>query len=99
MEKSQEDIIINHIQIVTNGIIRDLKPNNSFASWKNTPCGLNIIKTNKENFYNAINMWLNITQNQLLGSENDEILEILSNNFSWINSIFEIKKIIHFQKI
>ena len=98
MEK-KEDIIIEHIKIVTKGVIEDIRPNNSFASWKNTPHGLNFIKTDKPKFYLGINLWLNITQNQLLGSENNEILEILKNSFSWINSILEIKKLVNSQEI
>ena len=77
MEKTQEDIIIEHIKIVTYGIIKDIKPNNSYASWKNTPDALELIKNDMYRFYVSVNMWLNITQNQLLGSENNEILEII----------------------
>ena len=99
MEKTQEDTIIEHIQIVTTGLVEDFKPNNSFASWKNTPHGLDFIKNDKSKFYLGVNMWLNITQNQLLGSENNEILEILANQWSWVNNILEIKKIVNFQEI
>tara|TARA_B100000424_G_scaffold266755_2_gene258421 strand:- start:64 stop:363 length:300 start_codon:yes stop_codon:yes gene_type:complete len=99
MQRTQEDIIIEHVKIVTTGIIETFKPNNSYSNWKNTPQGLDLIKTNKTNFYLGVNMWLNITQNQLLGSENNEILEILKNQFSWINNILEIKKIINYQEI
>jgi len=99
MEKTQEDTIIGHIKIVTDGIIEVLRPNNSYASWKNTPHGLNLIKTEKRQFYLGVNMWLNITQNQLLGTDNDELLNLLKNDFSWINSVLEIKKIVNFQEI
>jgi hypothetical protein len=99
MEKTQEDIIIEHIQIVINGIVQDMRPNNSYSSWKNTPHGLNFIKSDKAKFYLGVNMWLNITQNQLLGTQNNEILEILKNQFSWVNNFLEIKKIINFQEI
>ena len=99
MEKNQEDKIIEHIEIVTNGIMKDMKPNNSFASWKNTSKGLNLIKNDKIKFYLGVNIWLNITQNQILGSENNEILDILKKEFVWINNVIEIKKILDFQEI
>lgn len=99
MEKTQEDTIIEHIQIVTTGLVQDLKPTNLFSSWKNTPHGLNFIKSDKYKFYLGVNMWLNITQNQLLGSQNNEILETIANEFSWVNNLLEIKKIINFQEI
>jgi hypothetical protein len=44
-------------------------------------------------------MWLNITQNQLLGSQNKEILKTIANQWSWVNNLLEIKKIINFQEI
>ena len=31
---NKDDILIN-LKIVTDGIIKDLRPNNGFASWKN----------------------------------------------------------------
>lgn len=99
MEKTQEDTIIEHIQIVTNGLVQDIKPNNSYASWKNSPHGLNFIKSDKSKFYLAVNIWLNITQNQLLGSENNEILETIANQWCWVNNLLEIKKIVNFQVI
>ena len=99
MGKTQEDIIINHIQIVTNGIIKNIRHNNSYASWKNIPQRLDLIKTHKQNFYLGVNIWLNITQKQLLGSENNEFLEKQKNKHPWMNSIFEIKKIINLREI
>ena len=99
MEKTQEDTIIEHIQIVTNGLVQDIKPNNVYASWKNSPHGLNFIKSDKSKFYLAVNIWLNITQNQLLGSENNEILETIANQWCWVNNLLEIKKIVNFQVI
>ena len=51
MEKTQEDIIVEHIQIVTTGLVEDFRPNNSFAGCKNTPHGLNFIKSDKSKFY------------------------------------------------
>ena len=30
---------------------QDIKPNNSYAAWKNTPHGLNFIKSDKYKFY------------------------------------------------
>tara|TARA_B100001094_G_C18129139_1_gene771231 strand:- start:364 stop:651 length:288 start_codon:yes stop_codon:yes gene_type:complete len=95
MEKTQEDIIIKHIEIVTNNIVETTRLNNSYSSWKNTAKGLNFIKTDKPNFYLGVKMWLNITQNQLLGTENNEILNLLKCEFSWINNILEIKQLIN----
>jgi hypothetical protein len=99
MEKTQEDIIVEHIQIVTTGIVENIKPNNSYASWKNTPHGLNFIKSDKSKFYLGVNMWLDITQKQLLGTQNNEILETIANQWSWVNNLLEIKKIINFEEI
>ena len=99
MENTQEDIIITHIKNVTIGIIQDLQPSNSYASWKNTPLGLNLIKSDKKNFYLGVNMWLDITQNQLLGTNKNELLDILKNQYTWINDLLEIKKIINYQII
>jgi len=95
MDKTQEDIIIEHIEIVTNGIVTNMRPNNSYASWKNTSKGLNYIKTDKPKFYLGVNMWLNITQNQLLGTEDNEILNLLKCEFSWVNNVLDIKKLIN----
>ena len=44
-------------------------------------------------------MWLILHKNQLLGSENNEILETIANQFSWVNNLLEIKKIVNFQEI
>tara|TARA_B100000900_G_scaffold414908_1_gene443015 strand:+ start:4456 stop:4746 length:291 start_codon:yes stop_codon:yes gene_type:complete len=95
MDKTQEDIIIEHIEIVTNGIVTNMRPNNSYSSWKNTSKGLNYIKTDKPKFYLGVNMWLNITQNQLLGTEDNEILNLLKCEFSWVNNVLDIKKLIN----
>ena len=64
--QSQEEIILNHIETVTTGMINDRLVNNAYASWKNTPKGLRFIKEDKAKFYQGINMWLQITQTQLV---------------------------------
>tara|TARA_Y100000748_G_scaffold212280_1_gene178027 strand:- start:516 stop:815 length:300 start_codon:yes stop_codon:yes gene_type:complete len=98
MENTQEDIIIEYINNVTKGIIQDLQPNNSYASWKNTPRGLNLIKSDKKNFYLGVNMWLNITLNQLIGFNENELLDILKKQCAWVNDLLEIKKITNYQE-
>lgn len=95
MQNTQEDIIITYIKNVTNGIILDLQPNNSYASWKNTPLGLNLIKSDKKKFYLGVNMWLDITQNQVIGINNNELLNVLKNQCTWVHDLLEIKKIIN----
>jgi len=92
-EESQEEIILGHLEIVTVGMIKDLRVNNAYASWKNTPIGLRFIKEQKAQFYQGINMWLQITQDQLLGTSDNKHLEKMILQFSWINSLLEIKKL------
>ena len=91
---SNEDLIVNCIDKVTKGILQDMQISNAYASWKNTPKGLNFIKHDKNKFYQGVNMWLDITQNQIIGTNDNDILNNLSIQFSWINNILEIKKLI-----
>ena len=92
---TQETQIIDHIEIVTIGIIKDLEITNSYASWKNTAKGLKLIKNNKRDFYLGIKLWLNITLSQLIGTDKDNILQIMASTCPWIHSLIEIKKIIN----
>ena len=93
-QETQETQIIKHIEIVTAGIIKDIGVNNAYASWKNTAKGMNFIKENKRDFYVGIPIWLNITQNQLIGTENDELLNMMKNTYPWINNLLEIKNLV-----
>ena len=40
-------------------------------------------------------MWLDITQNNLMGCDNDEILEQMINKLSWIKDLLLIKNYIN----
>ena len=89
----QEDLILEHITIVTNGIIKDIEVNNSFASWKNTPKGLTFIKNKTKDFYLGVNMWLTLTENQFLHSDNVSILNTMTSTFPWLKSYILIKEL------
>lgn len=87
-----KDSIINNISIVTHGIINDLRPNNSYSNWKNTDIGMKFIKNDSKKFYKALNMWIDITQRQIIGTDNNVILEEMKKNYLWINNFLEIKE-------
>ena len=93
-EQSQEENILMHLEMVTAGMIKDLRVNNAYASWKNTPKGLGFIKEDKAKFYQGIGMWLQITQIQLIGTDNNELLEKMVPQWGWMSSLLEIKKIV-----
>ena len=93
-ENNNEKIIVNHTNIVTMGLINNLQITNAYYSWKNTSKGLNFIKDDKNIFYQGVDLWLNITQNQLLGIDSNDILNKLSKQFNWIEKLIEIKKCI-----
>ena len=93
-KQSQEEIIIDHLETVTTGMINNHLVNNAYASWKNTPKGLRFIKEEKAQFYQGIDMWLHITQDQLIGTSNSELLSEMIPQFGWVSSLLEIKKII-----
>ncbi len=89
----QEDLILEHITIITKGIIKDIEVNNSFASWKNTPIGLNIIKDKTKDFYLGVNMWLTLTENQFLHSNNLSILKTMTTIFPWLENYILLKEL------
>tara|TARA_B100000035_G_scaffold315420_1_gene335993 strand:+ start:6605 stop:6949 length:345 start_codon:yes stop_codon:yes gene_type:complete len=89
----KEDLILEHITIVTNGIIKDIEVNNSFASWKNSPKGLSFIKNKTKDFYLGVNMWLTLTENQFLHSDNISILNTMTSSFPWLNSFILLKEL------
>ena len=89
----QEDLILEHITIVTNGIIKDIEVNNSFASWKNTPKGLTFIKNKTKDFYLGVNMWLTLTENQFLHSDNVNILNTMTTTFPWLKNFILLKEL------
>ena len=89
----KEDLILEHITIVTNGIIKDIEVNNSFASWKNTPKGLTFIKNKTKDFYLGVNMWLTLTENQFLGIHDTNILKTMIASFPWLKSYILIKEL------
>ena len=84
--------ILNNMKIVTDGIIKDLHPNNSYSSWKNSYNGMKFIKNDKKKFYMALNMWIYVTENQLIGTTDIGILETMKNVYSWIGNLLEIKQ-------
>ena len=90
-EYSNEKMIINYIDIVTQGIINDLKISNMYASWKNTSKGLNFIRNDKDKFYLGVKMWLDITQNQIIGVNDYNDLVSLCLKFIWIEKILLIR--------
>jgi hypothetical protein len=94
-EQSQEEVLLSHLETVTSGIIKDLQINNAYASWKNTPIGLRFIKEDTAKFYQGIGIWLQITQSQLIGTSDNELIEKILPRFPWINSLLEIKKIVN----
>lgn len=87
-----EENILNNMKIVTDGIIKDLHPNNSYSSWKNSYIGMKFIKNDTRKFYMALNMWIDITQKQLIGTSDNGILEDMKNTYSWICNFLEIKQ-------
>tara|TARA_B100000927_G_C16042489_1_gene299650 strand:+ start:36 stop:332 length:297 start_codon:yes stop_codon:yes gene_type:complete len=88
--------IIEDVKIVTKGIIKDLKPNNSYASWKNTSIGLEFIKADTKKFNMAINMWIDITEKQLIGTSDNNILENMKDLYNWLDNFLEIKKLVNY---
>ncbi len=88
--------IIEDVKIVTKGIIKDLKPNNSYASWKNTSIGLEFIKADTKKFNMAINMWIDITEKQLIGTSDNNILENMKDVYNWLDNFLEIKKLVNY---
>ena len=92
----QENLILEHITIVTNGIIKDIEVNNSFASWKNTPKGLSFIKDKNFRIYvgdDGVNMWLTLTENQFLHIDNINILNTMTSTFPWLKSFILLKEL------
>ena len=93
-EKSNEDLIIENIIIVTDGINNSFRPNNNYASWQNTSKGLKFIKNNKKDFYMGVNLWLQITQNQILNCKDDNLLKISLTQLPWISNLLKIKDLV-----
>lgn len=91
-ENNNEKVIVNHINIVTKGLINNFQISNAYASWKNTPKGLDFIKDDKNRFYQGVDLWLSITQNQIMGINNDDILNQLTKQYDWVENLIEIKK-------
>lgn len=89
----KEDLILEHITIVTNGIIKDIEVNNSFASWRNSPKGLSFIKDKTRDFYLGVNMWLTLTENQFLHINNINILNTMTTTFPWLKSFILLKEL------
>ena len=94
-ETDTKEIILHNLKIVTDGIIKDLRPNNSFASWKNTPIGLKFIKNDTNKFNMGIKLWIEITENQLIGTNDFIALEHMKNMYTWITNFLEIKKLVN----
>ncbi len=96
MENNSQDTknqILSDIQIVINGCSNDIHLSNKFSSWKNTAKGLSVIKEDQSNFNLGINLWIQITQDQILGISDIEDLKVLQNNgFSWIENFINVKK-------
>lgn len=84
--------ILHNMKIVTDGIIKDLHPNNNYSSWKNSYIGMKFIKNDTRKFYMALNMWIYVTESQLIGTSDNGILETMKNVYSWIGNFLEIKQ-------
>jgi hypothetical protein len=93
-EKDNKDIILDNLNIVCHGIIKDFRPGNQFASWKNTYIGLKSIKNDSAKFYMGIDLWIQITENQLIGRIDNTMAEDMKYNFPWITNFLEIKKLV-----
>ena len=91
---NKDDILIN-LKIVTDGIIKDLMPNNGLASWKNTPIGLKFIKDDSTKFYMGVNLWIEITENQLIGTNDEGTMQHMKYTYPWITNFLEIKKLVN----
>ena len=87
-----KDSILNNIKIVTDGIIKDLHPNNSYSNWKNSYIGLKFIKNDTKKFNMALNMWIYYTEKQVIGLSDTGILENMKNTYSWVSNFLEIKQ-------
>ena len=94
-EKTDEEKILENIKIVTAGIIKDIGVDNAYSSWKNTEKGLNFIKENEKDFYLGIKLWLDLTQNQLIGTNDDIIQNEMAKSFNWLYNLLEIKNIMN----
>tara|TARA_B100001093_G_C26834479_1_gene1017690 strand:+ start:1662 stop:2048 length:387 start_codon:yes stop_codon:yes gene_type:complete len=92
VEELTKDEILNHMEIVIKGICNSIHVPNTLSSWKITVRGLTTIRHIEKDFYLGVNMWLNITQNNIISCNNNEILESMKNEFSWINDLLIIKR-------
>ena len=90
-----KDEILTRMQTVITGCCNSMQVPNTLSSWKNTARGLGTIKHIEMDFYLGVKMWLDITQNNLMGCNNDEILKSMSDQFSWIKDLLLIKNYIN----
>ena len=94
-KKLTKDEILAHMQTVITGCCNSMQVPNTLSSWKITARGLGTIKHIEKDFFLGVRMWLDITQNNLMGCDNDEILEQMSNELSWIKDLLLIKNYIN----
>ena len=66
MDNYTEEIILDNINLFTIGCVKDINVSNVYSSWKNTYKGLKTIIHKKKDFYIGVNLWLEITRNQIL---------------------------------
>ena len=92
MAMGEEELVLTNIREVTNGIINDIGINNSFSSWKNTEIGLRFIKEDTSKFNLGIKLWLEIVEQQILSKEIWDVIEILKNQYKWMNNLKDIKE-------
>ena len=90
-----KDEILTHMQTVITGCCNSINVPNTLSSWKNTAHGLGTIKHIETDFYQGVRMWLNITQNNLMGCDNDIILGSMCGQFAWIKNLLLIKNYIN----
>lgn len=89
--QNKRNQILSEIQLVINGCSKDLNLSNNFSSWKNTAKGLDFIKEDHSKFKLGINLWIKITQDQILGISNIEDLQNFQvSKFPWIKSFINI---------
>lgn len=86
---SPENIIVD-MQVVIDGCYHYLNISNSYSSWKNTAIGLNNIKHIEREFIQGVKLWIQITQNNIIGIIDIDDLKMLVPTVPWIHNFIKI---------